>query len=487
MIEVVLTYPTPDGSQEIPIDRERTSFGRGSDAAHRFDDNSLSRLHATVYRDGDRVWIVDENSANGTFVNGTPTAPAGTPLRGGDTIKIGNETILKVYFRDPAQEAAPVQQASAVAAGHDASAANVEVSGSGASHISIIAISLVGLAFVVIALAGVFVAYRVLARTEVEVADDIDEDPVVTNPKGKDKDKDKDDKVTPTPGTNSIASTTNETPLPNTTDPKSQPTGYVMPAGKKYLDLSDSEKRAYLGDRARKMAQVIGNLSSDEVPAAALDKIKGFADGYAKRANVAKRTGTCGFADNLQATYERASKNAPFIVKAFNEKGTDPRIGLYLAMIESEHCICLQSPTGPLGMFQFTQATGKAHGLETRAGASPANPDQRCEPEASARAAASYMKSLLGRYGTGPASVPLAIGSYNSGEGGLSSNLVKALESDGGLPRDFWTLIATGDKLSKQFQSENFKYVPKFFAAAIIGEFPQDFGLKLQPLSTYSK
>jgi len=40
--------------------------------------------------------------------------------------------------------------------------------------------------------------------------------------------------------------------------------------------------------------------------------------------------------------------------------------------------------------------------------------------------------------------------------------------------------------LSKQFQSENFKYVPKFFAAAIIGENPQDFGLKLQPLSTYS-
>ena len=67
------------------------------------------------------------------------------------------------------------------------------------------------------------------------------------------------------------------------------------------------------------------------------------------------------------------------------------------------------------------------------------------------------------------------------------SQLVKALESDSGLPRDFWVLIANGEKLSKQFQSENFKYVPKFFAAAIIGENPQDFGLKLQPLSTYSK
>jgi membrane-bound lytic murein transglycosylase D len=159
-------------------------------------------------------------------------------------------------------------------------------------------------------------------------------------------------------------------------------------------------------------------------------------------------------------------------------------------MIESEHCVCLQSGTGPLGMFQFTYATAKLHFDPSEGvikGASPGSPDVRCQPEPAARAAASYMKALTGRYGTGPASVPLAIGSYNSGEGGLSSNLQKALDSGQGLPRDFWTLIAKGDLLSKQFQSENFKYVPKFFAAAIIGENPQDFGLTLQPISTYSK
>jgi membrane-bound lytic murein transglycosylase D len=159
-------------------------------------------------------------------------------------------------------------------------------------------------------------------------------------------------------------------------------------------------------------------------------------------------------------------------------------------MIESEHCVCLQSPTGPLGMFQFTFSTAKLHFTPSEGiikGASPSSPDDRCKPEPAAKAAASYMKALTGRYGTGPSSVPLAIGSYNSGEGGLSSNLQKALDSNSGLPRDFWTLIANGDMLSKQFQSENFKYVPKFFAAAIIGENPQDFGLKLQPLSTYSK
>jgi membrane-bound lytic murein transglycosylase D len=275
---------------------------------------------------------------------------------------------------------------------------------------------------------------------------------------------------------------------PGNTGPQSN-----LPSGKKYLEMSDAERRQYLEAKAMRVAQVIGNNSSEKIPDGALDKIKGFVDGYVSRLK-SKHMDGCAtrspWADGLQVTFERASKNAPFIVKAFNEKGMDSRIGLYLAMIESEHCVCLQSGTGPLGMFQFTYATAKLHFVPSDGivkGASPSNPDVRCQPEPAARAAASYMKALTSRYGTGPSSVPLAIGSYNSGEGGLSQNLEKALSSGQGLPRDFWTLLEKGDILSKQFQAENFKYVPKFFAAAIIGENPQDFGLNLQPLSSYSK
>ena len=479
MLEVILTYPTPEGSKEIRIESERTTFGRGSDATVRFDDGGLSRLHATVYREGDRVWIVDENSSNGTFVNGHEAAPAGTPLRSGDEIKIGNQTVLSVHMRMKQDASVPA----VAAAGASASPSTTVTSGA-PSAVNLVAIVMIGLAFMVVSVTVVFVGYKVFAGgTEVaEIEDDPIEDVTPT------KTPKKDDKPASTSNSNDNKTTPgNDTILPDTPDTKPAQTGYTMPAGKTYLELSDTEKRQYLSDRVLRIAQVIGNSSSDAVPADALDKIKGFTEGYAKRAKAARKSGKCGFGDNLEATYERASKNAPFIVKAFNAKGTDPRIGLYLAMIESEHCVCLQSPTGPLGMFQFTQATGKNHGLNTRPGASPENPDERCEPEPSARAAASYMKSLTGRYGTGPSSVPLAIGSYNSGEGGLSSNLVKALESNSGLPRDFWTLIANGEKLSKQFQSENFKYVPKFFAAAIIGENPQDFGMKLRPLSTYTE
>src|SRR5438067_11197178 len=102
MIEVTFTYPTPEGSREIKIDRDKTSFGRGGDADYRFDDEGLSRLNSVIYRDDDRVWIVDENSTNGTFVNGVPAAGAGTPLKNGDVVKIGNSTRLTARIAEKA-------------------------------------------------------------------------------------------------------------------------------------------------------------------------------------------------------------------------------------------------------------------------------------------------------------------------------------------------------------------------------------------------
>ena len=56
MLEVFLTYPTPEGSQTIPIDEERTTFGRGSEADHRFDESGELDRHCGVNR---HVWWID--------------------------------------------------------------------------------------------------------------------------------------------------------------------------------------------------------------------------------------------------------------------------------------------------------------------------------------------------------------------------------------------------------------------------------------------
>lgn len=477
MFEVIIKYPTPDGYCDYKITAEKTSFGRGSDAHLRFADTGMSRLHATIYREGERIWIVDENSANGTYVNGARVAAAGTPLRDGDTILLGTNTTVKINFLRQPNSTNPQQ--SVVSAAKSSNAFSLS---------TILPALLLGLALTIVVVSVTFVVIRLFARPA-ETSEGTNEPEIAVTEKTKSHDGITD----PTPKSTIASDSTPESePLKETVAKSASKAGqpaFSMPAGKKYLDLSDSERRQYIADRAMRIAQIIGNSSSEPIPPEAIEKIKAFTDAYAKRINV-KPLGGCRFGDNLQATYERASKNAPFIIKAFNEKGTDPRIGIYLAMIESEHCVCLQSPTGPLGMFQFTFATAKLHFVPNDGiikTASVSSPDDRCKPEPAAKAAASYMKALTGRFGTGPASVPLAIGSYNSGEGGLSANLQKALDTNSGLPRDFWTLIANGEMLSKQFQSENFKYVPKFFAAAIVGENPQDFGLTLRPISTYSQ
>ncbi len=484
MTDFILIYPTPEGSQEIVLRDGRMTFGRGSEAKIRFADDGLSRLNSTVYREGERVWVVDENSTNGTFVNGAKVSGSGTPLKNGDTIKIGHRTNIKVKVNAAAtaKKNAPIGKPK-----------TQTVSVASSSKNSLLPVLIIVGALFFVGISAIVIGWTLFGNRQAEVAqnDDDDDNYAVKTPK-----KD-DDSPTPKPTATAEKSeqpnSTNSSPDNSalTDSPESANSGgnvSNVPSGKKYLEMNDGERRQYLEVKAMRVAQMIGNSSSEKIPPEAIEKIKGFADAYASRVKV-KPLGGCRFGDNLQATYERAAKDAPFINRAFNEKGIDPRIGLYLAMIESEHCVCLQSPTGPLGMFQFTFATAKLHfeGDGVRKGSSPSNPDDRCFPEPAAKAAASYMKALTGRYGTGPSSVPLAIGSYNSGEGGLSTNLQKALESGTGLPRDFWTLISNSEILSKQFQAENFKYVPKFFAAAIIGENPQDFGLNLQPVSSYTK
>ena len=492
MREVVLTYSTDEGSERIVLENEKTSFGRGGDTEYRFDDDGLSRLHASVYQEDDRIWIVDEGSTNGTFVNGEKVTSGGTPIREGDTIKIGHHANLVVSFEEVYDEVgeSSVEDYSSDEFPNAVSASSVE-----AEKPSILVPLLVtGFALLVVFGAAVFIGVSMMGDRQPQVVenqdpfDNIDDDVP-------EEDEETTDKI-PTP-TVSNDSTPSELPTPanssdtNLTDSptandRDKPTN--IPIGKKYQAMSPSEQDQYIKYKAEKVARIIGNRSGDSIPPEAVSIIKRWLNGYARRIRGTSRNDCSAggwLKSDMVSVLGRAKLNAPFITRAFNERGIDPQIGLYLAMIESEHCPCLQSNTKPLGMFQFTQATGRRFGLKIKSGASPANPDERCEPKAASRAAAAYMKSLTGRIGTGPLSIPLAIASYNSGEGGLGKNLRTALEANESQERSFWTLVANSEKLAQQFQKENIKYVPKFFAAAIIGENPRDFGVNMQPLSAY--
>jgi hypothetical protein len=476
MVEVRLTIYSPTGSREYLMTGGQLSLGRGDEAELKLDDDGLSRLHATIHREDERVWILDEVSTNGTYLNGAQVPSVGSPLADGDEISIGNDTTITVSIWK-AVASAPVSKntQNAAAAG-------------GGSNFKIWPLAAALVAVFVLLIAALAIGSRYSGS-----GDDEDDN---SNNRPRNQRRASDD-LPPVDSGNSASPPATASPGSSDLPPDTVGTtgngssNNIPPAGKTYLAMSEEEKKKFIEQRAEHVARMIGNRSGEAVTPEAVLKIKSFVDTFALRIKRPRLNAEC-YAGNwtrfdLTSVLERGSRNAPFIIHAFNEKGLAPQLGLYLAMIESEYCVCLQSPTGPLGMFQFTQATGRTYGLDIVRGASPSNPDERCKPEPAARAAAGYMKFLAGRYGTGPLSVPLAIASYNSGEGGLSSNLSTALASAMQEERSFWTLVANQGRLSEQFQKENVKYVPKFFAAAIVGENPQVFGVQLQPLSSYTQ
>jgi len=261
-----------------------------------------------------------------------------------------------------------------------------------------------------------------------------------------------------------------------------------------YRSMSEEEKIKFITAQTGNILDKFGRKSGDEVPPEGIDLVKKFVDGYAARVKN-ERTDSCAARDwvksDLTSVLERGKQQAPKIIKAFDEKDIDPAIGLYLAMIESEFCPCLQSPTGPLGMFQLPRTAAKKYGLETTPDADPTNPDERCDPDKAAKAEASLMVDLIAytkdnfgpEYGSNALGIPLAISAVNSDADALKKNL-SLIEKDKNKSPGFWQMMENSKKLSDQFQRENLKYFPKFLAAAIIGENPSVFGVTgIEPLT----
>jgi serine/threonine protein kinase len=74
--------------QVIPLEKGDLTIGRSTDSQLRLRERSISRTHATMIRTRRGVYIRDENSMTGTYVNGKRiTGPF--PLKHGDAIQIG--------------------------------------------------------------------------------------------------------------------------------------------------------------------------------------------------------------------------------------------------------------------------------------------------------------------------------------------------------------------------------------------------------------
>ncbi|MGI8537550.1 MAG: FhaA domain-containing protein [Mycobacteriales bacterium] len=89
-----LVQPATGGNPErvVPLSRPVTVVGRGADADLRLPDTGVSRAHAELRLDGDRVHVMDLQSTNGTLVNGRRVREA--ELHDGDRLDIGATALI---------------------------------------------------------------------------------------------------------------------------------------------------------------------------------------------------------------------------------------------------------------------------------------------------------------------------------------------------------------------------------------------------------
>jgi FHA domain len=100
-VEVSFTMQTGEGTQEVGMTGSRLLIGRTEAADLVVADAGLSRVHASINREGERLWVLDEGSTNGTYVNGGLVPAAGKALADGDKIELGDCTTLWVRLSQP--------------------------------------------------------------------------------------------------------------------------------------------------------------------------------------------------------------------------------------------------------------------------------------------------------------------------------------------------------------------------------------------------
>ncbi len=79
----------------VPIDSRVTHVGRGLTADVRVEEQRVSRTHAILVRHGHQTRLLDNRSANGTFVNGRRIVA--TNITDGDVVRIG--AVVMTYLQ----------------------------------------------------------------------------------------------------------------------------------------------------------------------------------------------------------------------------------------------------------------------------------------------------------------------------------------------------------------------------------------------------
>lgn len=140
----------------------------------------------------------------------------------------------------------------------------------------------------------------------------------------------------------------------------------------------------------------------------------------------------------------RAAALLPVLRAAFIAEGVPPEL-IWLAEAESTFNPRARSPAGARGLYQLMPETARGLGLSTFL------PDDRTDPEKSARAAARLLRANYEKFG----SWPLALAAYNAGAGRVTRLLEK-------------TSTKTYAGIASALPAETRLYVPKVCALVAV-------------------
>jgi len=94
----------PYSGKVYPVHQNRITIGRSNECNIIINENSISRKHALLERNGNHLFLVDHNSKNGTLINGKLITPEKRiSIKPGDSIKIGNSTMFVVNREEKEQ------------------------------------------------------------------------------------------------------------------------------------------------------------------------------------------------------------------------------------------------------------------------------------------------------------------------------------------------------------------------------------------------
>ncbi|MCP5060206.1 MAG: lytic transglycosylase domain-containing protein [bacterium] len=158
----------------------------------------------------------------------------------------------------------------------------------------------------------------------------------------------------------------------------------------------------------------------------------------------------------LERALPRGGLLVPMMKRELERKRLPPLLH-YLALIESGYVDDARSVVGAAGLWQFTRGTAGDYGLVVTA-----ERDDRLDPERSTQAAASYLQDLALEFGGD--SLFLVLAGYNAGPNRVRRALREL--DDPFEHRSYWHLVERG-----LLAEETTRYVARFLAAALAGEF----------------